>query len=108
VDYLYRQGAGIGVVQSAECATTGIIKNQLILSQERQYGITRENLTVENVKTAGRAQMLALVHALGLAHGMIKRGCPNAAQVQQVTVFSDSLKAVQTINYHIKHAPESL
>ena len=67
VDYLYRQGAGIGVVQRAECATTGIIKNQVIPGQERKYGVTRENLVVENIKSAGRAQMLALVHALGMA-----------------------------------------
>ena len=52
--------------------------------------------------------MLAVVYALGLARGTIKRGCSKAAQIRQVTVFSDLLKAVQTINYHIKHAPESL
>ena len=98
VDYLYRQGAGMGIVQRAECATTGIINNHLIPGQERKYDIARENLVVENFKTAGRAQMLALVHALGLAHGTIKRGCPNAVQPQRVTVFSDSLKVVQTIN----------
>jgi ribonuclease HI len=108
VDYVYRQGAGIGVVQRAECATTGIIKNQLIPGQKRKYGITRENLVVENIKTAGRAQMFALVHALGLAHGTIKRGCPKAVQLQKVTVFSDSPKVVQTINHHIKYAPDSL
>jgi len=94
VDYVYHQGAGIGVVQRAECAMTGIIKNQLIPGQERKYDITRENLVVENIKTAGRAQMLALVHALGLARGTIKRGCPNAVQLQKVTVFSDSPKVV--------------
>ncbi len=108
VDYMYRRGAGMGVVQRAECATTGIIKNQLVQGQERKYGITRENLVVENVKTARRAQMLALVHALGLAHGTIKRGCPKAVQLQKVTVFSDSPKVVQTIKHHIKYAPDSL
>ena len=61
VDYVYCQGAGIGVVQQTECATTGIIKNQLIPGQERKYGITRENFVVENIKTVERAQMLALV-----------------------------------------------
>ncbi len=52
--------------------------------------------------------MLALVHALGLAHGTIKRDCPKAVQLQKVTVFSDSPKVVQTINHHIKYAPDSL
>lgn len=112
VDYLYGQGAGIGVVQRAECATTGIIRNQIIPNQERRYGITREKLGVENVKTAERAQMLALVHALGLAlglaYGTIKQGRSRAFQPQKVTVFSASVKAVQTINHHIKQASNSL
>ncbi|KAJ9606195.1 hypothetical protein H2200_009156, partial [Cladophialophora chaetospira] len=108
VDHLHRQGAGIGVVQRVECAMTGITKSQLIPSQQRKYSFTREKLVVDNVKTAGRAEMLAVVHALGLARATMKRGCPKTAQVQRVNVFSDSLKAVQTINYHLKHGLESL
>lgn len=30
VDYVYAQGVGISLVQRAECATTGIIKNDMI------------------------------------------------------------------------------
>lgn len=69
---------------------------------------TRENLVVENVKTAERAQMLGLVHALGLAHGTIKQGFSKAMHPQKVTVFSTSIKTVQTINHHIKHDSNSL
>lgn len=107
VDYLYHQGAGIGILQRAQCTKTGIIKNQILPVQQRKYGIKSEKFVVENIETSGRAQMLALMHALGLAYGTIKRGCPKAVQVKRVTVFSDSPKVVRTINYHIKHRLES-
>ncbi|KAF7506179.1 hypothetical protein GJ744_012159 [Endocarpon pusillum] len=107
VDYLYCQGAGIGVVQQTERATRGIIKNQLIPGQERKYRIRRENPVVKNIKTVERAQMLALVYGLGLAHGKIKRDCLKAFQLQKVTIFSDSPKVVQRFHHHINYAPDS-
>ncbi|KAL9088904.1 MAG: hypothetical protein Q9165_005961 [Trypethelium subeluteriae] len=108
VDCVYRQGAGIGIVQRAECAATGTIKRQPILDQERKYGFSREDLAVENIKTHARAHIIALVHALGLARGTIKRRSSLATKVQKVAVYSDSLKVVELINHHIKHAPASL
>ncbi|ERF75586.1 hypothetical protein EPUS_04566 [Endocarpon pusillum Z07020] len=108
MDYVYCQGAGTGVVQQTGCATRGIIQNQLIPGQERKYSVTRENLVVEQIKTVERAQMLALVYALGLAHGTIKRDCPKVFQLQKGTIFSESPKVVQTIKHHIKYAPDSL
>lgn len=75
VDCLRHQGAGT-VVQRSECAATGTFSSQPIPAQERKYGIKSDNFAVQNVGTADRARMLALVHALGLAYGTIKRGCP--------------------------------
>ena len=108
VDFVHCQGAGVGIVQRAECAATGIIKMQLIPDQERKYGFSREKLVVENIKTPARAYMLAVVRALNLAKGTIKRHSSKAARVQKVTVYSNSPKVVETINHHIKHAPTSL
>ncbi|KAL9078421.1 MAG: hypothetical protein Q9157_002649 [Trypethelium eluteriae] len=108
VDYVYCQGAGVGIVQRAECAVTGIDKKQVIPDQEHKYGFSREKLVVENIKTPARAHMLALVHALGLANGTIKRHSSQATKVQKVAVYSDSFKIVESINHHIKHAPTSL
>jgi len=107
VDYVYAQGVGIGLVQRAECATTGIIKNDIIQTEERKYSIKRENFAVENVKTPERALMLALLHALGLACSTIKRR-PKTVQLQKVTILSSSPTIVQIVNHHIKHAPKSL
>ena len=108
VDYVYAQGVGIGLVQRAECATTGIIKNGIIQTEKRKFSIKRENFVVENVKTPERALMLALLHGLGLAGGTIKRRCPKTVQLQRVTILSSSPTIVQIVNHHIKHAPKSL
>ena len=35
VDHLHRLGVGIGVVQHAGCAMTGVTQNQVILTQDR-------------------------------------------------------------------------
>lgn len=108
VDYVHAQGVGIGLVQRAECATTGIIKNGIIQTEERKYSIKRENFAVENVKTPKRALMLALLHALGLACATIKRRCPKTVQLQRVTILSSSPTIVQIVNHHVKNAPKSL
>jgi predicted MarR family transcription regulator len=108
VDYVYAQGVGISLVQRAKCATTGIIKNDIIQTEERKYSIKRENFTVENIKTPNRALMLALLHALGLARGTIKRHCSKTVQLQEVTIHSSSPAIIQIVNHHIKHAPKSL
>lgn len=108
VDYLYGQGAGIGIVLRAEntSRTTGM-KGPTIPTQERNFSVTREQLGPENVKTAGRAEMLALVHALGLAYGTIRRLRTRVDRPQEVTVLCRSPKVVQTVNYHVKHASDS-
>ncbi|KAL9043251.1 MAG: hypothetical protein Q9214_003556 [Letrouitia sp. 1 TL-2023] len=108
VDHLHQQGVGIGVVQHAECATTGVNQNHLVPAQDRKYGIPAERFMVDNVKTTTRAQMLALLHALGLARVTIKRGSPRCVRFQSVVVFSESSKVVQLVNHHIEHGPDSL
>lgn len=108
VDYLHRRGAGIGVVQRAECTKTGAFQNDRIPGQERKYSYSRKDLVVKNIKTAARAQMLAMVHALGLAHRTVKRRCPKAVQLQKVTIFSDLPSAVQAVNHHMNYNANSL
>ncbi|KAF2788931.1 hypothetical protein K505DRAFT_201065, partial [Melanomma pulvis-pyrius CBS 109.77] len=86
--YVHAQGVGTGLIQRAECATTGIIKNGTIQIEERKYGIKREDFAAEAVKTRKRALVLALLHALGLACGTIKRRCLKTVQLQRVTILS--------------------
>jgi hypothetical protein len=94
VDYVYGQGAGIGILERAECTATGAIKSHLIPVQERIYGITRERLTVENAKMVERVQMLALVHALGLAYGTVKRCHLKSICLRKVMIYLDSPRVI--------------
>jgi len=52
--------------------------------------------------------MLALLHALGLARGTIKRRCSKTVQLQKVTILSSSSTIIQIVNHHINHAAKSL
>ncbi|KAI4166371.1 MAG: hypothetical protein LQ342_000261 [Letrouitia transgressa] len=108
VDHLHRQGVGIGVVQHAECATTCVNQNHLVRAQDRKYGIPAKRFMVDNVKTATRAQILALLHALALARATVKQGSPRCVQFQSVVVFSESSKVVQLVNHHMEHGPDRL
>ncbi|KAI9677943.1 MAG: hypothetical protein M1822_008051 [Bathelium mastoideum] len=108
VDYINRQGAGLGIVQQAEYAATDIFEKQLIPDQELKYGFNAEKLVFENIRSPARAHMLALVHALGLAKRTIKRYSLQTTKVQKIQVYSDSSEVVQTVNHHISHAPTSL
>ena len=90
VDFVRAQGVGIGLVQ---CATpTG-------RSEERKYGFKRSQLACENVKTPERANMLALLHALGLARTTIKR---LGVHVQTLTVFCSSSNVCDIINHYLE------
>ncbi len=109
VDHFLGQGAGIGVVLRAESTTT-CIKDPRIAPQERKYGFTRKSLVLENVKTVARVQMLAILHALGLAKSVIKGRCSNTKvdDVTNVDVIGDSRWVVEKVNHHLKLGVESL
>jgi hypothetical protein len=96
VDFVRAQGVGIGIVQHAT-PSTGIV--------ERKVGITRDHFTRENVKTPRRAHMLAILHALGLARGTVKR---HGIQVQKVTVFCNEATACRQITWYISHGVKAL
>lgn len=109
VDHFLGQGAGIGVVLRAESTTT-CIKDPRIAPQERKYGFTRKSLVLQNVKTVARVQMLAILHALGLAKSVIKGRCSNTKvdDVTNVDVIGDSRWVVEKVNHHLKLGVESL
>lgn len=100
VDYIALRGAGIGVVQRAECPSTGAIRNDRIPGQEQKHSYSRHDLVVNNIKTKTRAHMLAMIHALGLAYRTIKR-YPKALQRRKVTILSDLPDTVKIVNHHI-------
>lgn len=104
VDFL-PLGIGIGIVQRAP---TGAARNNTIPMEERKYSVKRSQFSAENVKTRKRAYMFAILHAMGLARGTVRRRCTPTLQIQKVTVLCDSSTVVDLIDFHRNHGPESL
>ncbi|KAF2011251.1 hypothetical protein BU24DRAFT_353940 [Aaosphaeria arxii CBS 175.79] len=86
VDFVHCQGIGIGIVQRA---STGAARNNLIPMEKRKYSVKRSQFSAENVKTLKRAHMFAILHAMGLARGTIKRRCTATLRVGKVVVLFD-------------------
>lgn len=105
VDFVPLQGIGIGIVQRAP---TGAARNNIIPIEERKYSVKRSQFSAENVKTRERAHMFAILHAMGLARGTIKRRCTPTLRIQKVMVLCDSSTVVDLVNFHRDHGPESL
>ena len=108
VDHVKGQGVGIGVLQQVRCATTGVLMPDVLPTEERRYRIRRAYFPIENVKTRERAEMLALLHALGLASSTIKKRCPPAIKLQHITLFCEHPSVIYTVKHHLEYCPESL
>ncbi|MCJ1324055.1 hypothetical protein MMC10_000717 [Thelotrema lepadinum] len=102
VSYIPDEGAGIGIVQEAECARLGTIctiGHQAIAVAERkhEFGYTRQQL--EKGLTVERLHMLAMIHALCLAGKAARRiqreGC---YELRGVVVFCESAEVVGMVN----------
>lgn len=107
MDHIHLRGAGIAVVQRAECPSAGALKNDRIPGQELKYSYSRQELVTNNIKTATRAHMLAMIHALGLASRTAKALCQSGL-VRKIVIFSELPSAVQAVNHHITHNTDSL
>ncbi|KAH3942595.1 hypothetical protein HBI56_169320 [Parastagonospora nodorum] len=105
VDFVHKQGIGIGVVQRAPI---GAARNNIIPITKRKYSVKGSQFTSENVKTPKRAYMFAIILAMGLARGTIKRRCTKTLKIRKVTVLCESSAVVELVNFHRDKAPESL
>jgi hypothetical protein len=105
IDFLHRQGIGIGIVRRAPI---GAARNNIIPITKRKYSVKGSLFTAENVKTPKRAYMFAIILAMGLARGTIKRRCTKTLKIQKVTVLCESSAVVELVKFHRDKAPESL
>lgn len=105
VDFVPMQGIGIGIVQRAPI---GAARNYIIPVEKRKHSVKRSQFTAENVKTQERASMFAIILAMGLARGTIKRRSTTTLRIQKVTVLCGSSTVVDLLNFHRDHGPESL
>jgi len=108
VDHVKGQGVGIGILQQARCAKTGALTPELLPTEERRYGITRASFPTENVKTRERAELLAILHALGLASSTIKKRCPPNVQLRTIQIFCEHPSVIYTAKHHLRYYPASL
>jgi hypothetical protein len=108
VDHLHRGGAGIGITQHAECTTVRHSKKHRLPAREAKYSICGQDFQKKNIKTAPRAEMLAMQHALGLARSTIKEGIPRGFNLQWIKLFSEAWYVVQLVNHHRERGPKSL
>jgi ribonuclease HI len=113
VDYVYRQGLGIGIVQQAERMMYDGAKrsrtNHVSPTKEQKFSIKREFFRAQNVKTERRAYMLALLHALGMAYDTVrKNGTKESSCVDEIVITTSSPTVVEAVNHHIQNAPKSL
>jgi ribonuclease HI len=113
VDYVQRQGLGIGIVQQAEIVVAEGAKraraSHVSPTKEKKYSVKRELFRAQNVKTKDRANMLALLHALGMAHDTVrKNGTEESSRVEEVVLVTSSPTVVESVNHHIQNAPKSL
>jgi ribonuclease HI len=113
VDYVHKQGLGIGIIQQAErVVEAGARKpraGSVSPTKEKKYSIKGELFTAENVKTKERSYMLALLHALGMAYSTIKKnGTNEGSNVEDVKIATSSPAVVETVNHHIQNSSESL
>jgi hypothetical protein len=113
VDYVHKQGLGIGIVEQAERMVVDGAKraraSQASPTTEQKYSVKGGSFRAENVKTEERAYMLALLHALGIAYETVKKnGTEESSHVDEVVIATSSSTVVETVNHHIQNAPESL
>jgi hypothetical protein len=113
VDYVHKQGLGIGIVQQAErTAESGAKRARASHASprtEQKYSVKGGSFRAENVKTEERAYMLALLHALGMASGTVKKNdTKERSHVDEVVIATSSPTVVEIVNHHIQNAPESL
>jgi hypothetical protein len=113
VDYVHKQGLGIGIVQQTELMIVDDAKraraSHASPTTEQKYSVKGGSFRAENVKTEERAYMLALLHALGMAYGTVKNnGTKESSHVDEVVIATSSSTVVETVNHHIQNAPESL
>ncbi|UPX09462.1 uncharacterized protein EKO05_0000151 [Ascochyta rabiei] len=102
----HKEGIGIGIIQNA---ATDATQSNTLLREEHKHGIECGQVGAKNVKTCERANMLALVLAMGLARSTLKRQYAAARiKVQSVTVLCSLPAVVEVIKHHRACGTKSL
>jgi hypothetical protein len=103
------QGLGVGLVQRVACAKTGRTRNDVLETQKQGVKVGCEGFAASRKNPHRRADMLALLKALHLAHATVKKRWPQTAASTTVLILlgRPCKEIMDIITHHIEHGPES-
>jgi hypothetical protein len=103
------QGLGVGLVQRVACAKTGKTRNDVLESQTQGVKVGCEEFAASRKNPHRRADILALLKALHLAHATVKKRWPQTASPTTVLILlgRPCKEIMDIITHHIEHGPES-
>lgn len=103
------QGLGIGLVQRVACVKTGRIRSDVLETQKQGLKVGCEEFAASRKNPHRRADMLALLKALHLAHATVKKRWPQTVAPMTVLVLlgRPCKEIMDIITHHIELGPES-
>lgn len=103
------QGLGVGLVQRVACAKTGRTKSDILETQKQGLKVGREEFAASKKNPHRRADMVALLKALHLAHATVKKRWPQTITPTTVLILlgRPCKEIMGIITHHIEHRPES-
>lgn len=109
VCYNQCQGLGVGLVQRVACAKTGRTKSDVLETQKRGLKFGREQFAASKRNPHTRADVVALLQALHLAHDTVKKRWPQTVAPTTIVILlgRPCKEIMDTITHHIEHGPES-
>lgn len=109
VCYHQCQGLGVGLVQRVACAKTGRTKSDVLDTQTRGLKFGREQFAASKRNPHTRADMVALLQALHLAHDTVKKRWPQTIAPTTVMILlgRPCKEIMDIITHHIEYGPES-
>lgn len=108
IDYVARQGVGIGITLRAESSKTGNHVRGIFGKKEKKewrQGITHDRFAAENIATSSRAHMLAFCRAMGIARQTLRQDPVKAARTNMIKIASASSTAVDMVRSHLPDGP---
>lgn len=109
VCYDQSQGLGVGLVQRVACAKTGRTKSDILETQKQGLKVGREEFAASKKNPHRKADMVALLKALQLAHATVKNRWPQSAAPTTVVILlgRPCNEIMEIITHHIEYGPES-
>lgn len=102
-------GLGVGFVQRIACAKTGRTKSDILATQKQGVKVVLEEFAASRRNPHRRADMVALLKALHLAHATVKKhwSQTSAPTTGLILLGRPYQEIMDIITHHIEHGTES-